>query len=114
MNDETTLAMREARRILNDVERERLAIWDQVREQVMAALKDRKADFTVTLPVLEWLSWIDEVQDRPARNMSRLIRDDLIEQLGLATERLHQELNFIITLGPALSVAKRHDRTEKS
>lgn len=107
MKDEDLTALREAQRILFDAERERLAVWDQVREQVFTAMTNRQTEFTLTLPTLQWLDIIDEIQDRHARNMSRLVRDDLIEQLQLAIDRMHEEIKYMIVFGPAPTVSQR-------
>lgn len=67
----------------------------------MAALAAGNATVSYQLPVLAWLDIIAEIKDRHPRNYSSLLRDDMMERLENAIERLHEETTFVIAHGPA-------------
>lgn len=87
---------------------DRLAAFQKMENELLAAMKEGKREVTYTLPVMTWLQLLDEVKDREPRNMSRLIRDDTLERMNSVIDRLDEEVAFLIVHGPA-SVSSRFD-----
>lgn len=90
-------------------ERKYLNTVDEMREALMTALANRQTVLTYELPVMAWMAMLDEIANRRPRNYSQLLRDDIIDRLNAAIDRVHDEANFMIAYGPGGSVAARMD-----
>jgi hypothetical protein len=93
----------------NDDERKYINTVAVMREHLMNALARRETVLTFELPVMAWMAFCDEIEDRRPRNYSALLKDDHLRQLHGAIDRLHEEINFVIAYGPGGSVAARMD-----
>ena len=79
---------------------------NEMQNLLMDALAAGQLSIKLELPVLTWLAIVDEIKGRRPKNYSQLLRDDMVERLEAAIERLHDEANFLIAFGPA-SIASR-------
>jgi len=102
--------LKAARKLLSDDERERVAAWDGLTAECFKAMAEKRASMTITMPTMQVLELVQEIQDRHPRNMSRLVRDDHIDQLHEVITRLHEEVNYLIAFGPSLTVAERFNQ----
>lgn len=110
MDDPLTPAEYEAReQRMADAEKQYVATMLKFREDLMAALGRGELSITYTLPTMRWLDILDEIQDRRPRGFSMLLRDDLFDRLGAAIDRIHEEVNYMVAVGPSPSVAARQD-----
>jgi hypothetical protein len=82
---------------------------DKLREELMAALAAGKRTVTLNLPVLAWLAFLDEIQDRRPRNYSALLHDDHLDRLNASIEWLGAEIRHVIANSPT-GVAPRFKR----
>jgi hypothetical protein len=96
---------------LSPAEQDRFAAFTEIQEQCFAALAAGKMQTTMTLDTLAWIDIIQEIKDRNPRNFSQLLRDDQVNRLEAAIERLHDEALFMATARPG-KVANNlaHDR----
>jgi hypothetical protein len=92
-----------------DGEQKYLNTVAEMREHLMGCLERRETMLTFELPVMAWMACLDEIENRRPRNFSQLLRDDTIGRLNAAIDRLHDEANFMVALGPSPSVASRVD-----
>jgi hypothetical protein len=98
-----------------DGERKYLNTVAEMREHLMGCLERRETMLTFELPVMAWMAFLDEIVGHRPRNYSQLLRDDTIDRLNAAIDRLHDEANFMVAFGPSPSVASRADpEREKS
>lgn len=103
----------------DDIERERLRMmasearierWKLVEDRVMAALQKGEREITITLGTLAWLDVIEEVRNRPLKNMPTLLRDTGHAELREIIDRLHEEFVFLVSRGRTRTVSERIDR----
>lgn len=80
----------------------RLRYFDALEAAVYQAVADGKPTISFELPSVGWMNIVDEIKDRAPRNYSRLLRDDLLERLGEAIDRLHDEANYLAAFSPGL------------
>lgn len=85
---------------MNEVDQCVLDAIERLTEKAHAALARGEKTVTMTLPAAGWLVLFDEIRDRRPRNYSSLIRDDFMDRLNEAIERLHDEANFLIASNP--------------
>lgn len=89
-----------------DRDRVRIETIEALKSHLMATLERRELVATYELPVLTWLSVIDEIENRHETGFAALLRDNMMSRLGSAIERLHDEVNYLVAAGPA-TVAER-------
>lgn len=82
-------------------EQERLESFRRLEEELVAALAAGNATVTLELPTLQWLELVQEIKNRHPRNMSRLIRDNLFEELGAVVSRLDAHAQRLASIGSA-------------
>lgn len=90
-------------------ERERLRTLQDLEDHLMATLADRKLTAIYELPVTGWLSIIDEIKNRHPVGFMALLRDDAMTRLNAAIERIHEEVNYMVAVGPSPSIAARQN-----
>lgn len=90
-------------------ERKYLNTVAELREHLMACLSRRETVLTFELPVMAWMAFCDEIEQHRPKNYSALLRDDAIDRLNAAIERVHEEVLFMVASGPAPLVAARMD-----
>lgn len=87
---------------------------DELEAKCFEALQNKKMLLALELPVLLWLDIVSEIRDRNPRNYSQLLRDDTMQRLEEAIERLHEEALFLVAHGPAQTVSERfHPQRQK-
>lgn len=96
-----------------EAEREYVRVVQDFRERLMAALGRGELNSTFTLPTMVWLMLLDDMRDRRPRNYSAMLRDDTLDRLNAAIDRLHEEANFMVAFGPSRDVAPRFDPSVK-
>lgn len=89
--------------------RERLATVQDLKAHLMATLERRELVATYELPVLLWLSVIDEIENRHPTGFEQLFRDSMMARLGAAIDRLHGEVNYLVAGGPSAVSARFSD-----
>jgi hypothetical protein len=85
----------------------------EMREHLDAALVRRETFVSFELPVMAWVAVLDEIENQRPRNLSQLMRDDTLDRLNEAIDRLHDEANFLIASGPG-DVAARIDPARRA
>lgn len=90
----------------------RLQPWAEIEELLYAALAKGERTFKVELNAAQWMTVLDDLKDQAPRNYSRLVRDDTIERMNEAIERLHDEVNYMIVHGKG-NVADAFPRKRK-
>lgn len=96
------------RRPLSDAEQTHCdAILALQKAILKAAMGQGHRTVTLSLDVFVWWGILDEIVDRRPRNFSAVFRDDTMERLHAAIDRLHGEANYLIAAGPSQSVADR-------
>ncbi len=84
-----------------------------LREKLMAALAEGKKTATIQLPVMGWLSLLDEIQDRRPRNYSALLQDDHLDRLNALIEWLGAEIRYVIANNPSVASRFGEERHRK-
>lgn len=102
----TDLAM--TSKSLSPAEADRFAAFNDLQEQLFAALAKGQMQSTVTLDTMAWIDIIQEIKGRNPRNFSQLLRDDQADRMESVIERLHEEITYLAIMRPG-SVAKKLD-----
>lgn len=77
----------------------RLHLWQQIEELLYAALARGERTLKIEISVNQWIIVLDDLKGQAPRNYSRLVRDDTIERMNEAIDRLHDEINYMIVHG---------------
>jgi hypothetical protein len=80
-----------------------------LREHLMECLQRRETVLTFELPVMAWMAVLDELENKREKNISYLLRSDIVDRLNAAIDRIHDEANFMVSFGPSPTVAARLD-----
>lgn len=96
------------RKSLSPAEADRFAAFNDLQEQLFAALAKGQMQTTLTIDTLAWIDIIQEIKGRNPRNFSQLLRDDQADRLEAAIQRLHDEATYLVTAQSG-SVAKKMD-----
>lgn len=89
-------------------EKDRFAAFNAIQEKCFEALGEGKMQLTMTLDTLAWIDIIQEIKNRNPRNYSQLLRDDMMDRMEAAIERLHDEATYLATAQPG-DIAKKMD-----
>lgn len=92
-----------------DDERKYINTVEVLREHLMGALARRETTISFELPVMAWMAFCDEIEQHRPKNYSALLRDDAIDRLNAAIDRVHDEVLFMVASGPSPLVAARMD-----
>lgn len=104
----TPVERQAARKLLADDEQERLSIFNKMEEELVLAGAKGEEFITLKLPVKSWLMWVGEVKDRHPRNLSMLLHNDFLDNANELLDRLHEEVSYMIYMGPSETVAERY------
>lgn len=78
-------------------ERQHLKTFAELEEHLMSALAARQQTVVLELPVLSWLTILDEIRDRRPRNLTRLLADDSMDRFASMAEALCDQMHAELT-----------------